>query len=87
MLPETGHLRAAQGSSGQEDQGASPGHGSDDQHSHTTVTHFAPEKLRPDLEHTTSVFPLAFTLFETFLGSRFPLRQFHQASKNTRAKQ
>ncbi|CAL8462796.1 g2329 [Coccomyxa elongata] len=44
----------------------------------TIVTHFAPEHLRPQLEHATKVFPLAFNLFETFLGAHFPYRAFHQ---------
>lgn len=44
----------------------------------TIVTHFAPEQLRPQLEHATKVFPLAFNLFETFLGAHFPYCAFHQ---------
>ncbi len=44
----------------------------------TIVTHFAPEHLRPQLEHATKVFPLAFHLFETFLGAHFPYRAVHQ---------
>lgn len=47
------------------------------------VTHFAPEKLRPQLEHVTKVFPLAFNLFETFLGAHFPFSTFHQVRLST----
>ncbi len=72
MLP--GQIRAAAGSPQQEEAG-------DDRQptpAPTVITHFAPEKLRPQLEHATKIFPLAFNLFEDFLGAQFPLRSCHQ---------
>jgi hypothetical protein len=44
----------------------------------TAVTHLAPPGLRRSLEHSTKAFPLAFGLFETFLGARFPYPALHQ---------
>jgi hypothetical protein len=80
VLPEPGQPRALSGSHGHEDALASPDYNHDAHANRATVTHFAPQQLRPELEHSTKVFPLAFSLFETFLGSKFPYEHFHQVS-------
>ena len=46
--------------------------------SSTAITHLAPPGLRRFLEHSTKAFPLAFSLFETFLGAKFPYPSLHQ---------
>jgi hypothetical protein len=74
VLP--GQARLAAGSLPQPETGSNAQHPA--AAAPTLVTHFAPEKLRPQLEHTAKVFPLAFNLFETFLGAHFPFRTFHQ---------
>lgn len=48
--------------------------------SSTVVTHLAPHKQLPDLEHTVKFFPLALSLFEGQLGASFPFPSYHQAS-------
>ena len=83
VLPQSVQPQAAQAGQVDEDEagepaeagasGAAPG-GSGS----TAVTHLAPPGLRGSLEHTTKAFPLAFGLFETFLGAKFPYPALHQ---------
>lgn len=50
----------------------------------TLVTHLGPAGQRAELAHSASFFPLAFGLYETFLGCSFPFPAFHQARAATR---
>ena len=46
----------------------------------TLVTHLGPPGLRAELAHGARFAPLAFDLFETFLGCPFPFPAFHAVS-------
>ncbi|KAK9825158.1 hypothetical protein WJX81_006717 [Elliptochloris bilobata] len=43
----------------------------------TTVTHLGPPALASELAHGAAFLPLAFGLYETFLGCSFPFSAFH----------
>lgn len=46
----------------------------------TLVTHLGPPQLAAELAHGARFAPLAFDLFETFLGCSFPFPAFHAVS-------
>ena len=46
----------------------------------TLVTHLGPPELAAELAHGARFAPLAFDLFETFLGCSFPFPAFHAVS-------